>query len=216
MRLPKWVNLFMVNMASIKLNLSLKLPITNTHKSIVNCLFRFNNLLIKLIMGHYLSTSYFSLCLLNNYYWHQSKGSGLKLKSFLIYCCHYLTQPIHLQALSVWTSRSSIMDLLTVLTTTTLMPDLDTTISPLDNANSPSVGHSRNISSLFQAIFHIIAGIFFLKHRLDPSTPLLPLFKILHFAFTVPLVTFLDFYLQIFSDLQVSFKYRTNSKVPQS
>lgn len=103
MRLPKWVNLFVVNMASIKLNLSLKLPM-QSHKSIVNCLFRFNNLLIKLIMGHYLSTSYFSLCLLNNYYWHQSESSGLKLKSFLIYCCHYLTQPIHLQALSVWTS----------------------------------------------------------------------------------------------------------------
>ena len=57
MRLLKWINLFMVNMASIKLNLSLKLPITNTHKSIVNCLFRFNNLLIKLSTCHYLSTS---------------------------------------------------------------------------------------------------------------------------------------------------------------
>lgn len=196
----------MVNMASIKLNLSLKLPITTTHKSIVNCLFRLNNLLIKLITCHYLSISYFCLCLLNNYYWHQSNGSGLKLKSYLIYCCHYLTQPIHLQALSVWTSRSSIMDLLTVLTTTTIMPDLDTTISPLDNANSPSVGHSRNISSLFQTIFHSIAWIFFLKHRLDPSTPLLPLFKILHFAFTVLLVTFLDFHLQIFSNFTNKFQ----------
>lgn len=140
MRLPKWINLFMVNMASIKLNLSLKLPITNTHKSIVNCLLRFNNLLIKLITCHYLSTSCFRLCLLNNYYWHQCNGSGLQLKSYLIYCCHYLTQPIHLQALSVWTSRSSIMGLLTVLTTTTITPDLDPTISPLGSADSPSGG----------------------------------------------------------------------------
>lgn len=88
------------------------------------------------------------------------------------------------------------------------MTDRGTTISPLDNGNSPSVGHRMNISSLFQPIFHTTERIFFLKHRLDPITTVPPLLKTLHFAFTVALVT-LDFHLQIFSDLQINFKYRT-------
>lgn len=81
-------------MAFIRLNLSLRLLIINTHKKTMNCLFIFNNLLIKLIKCHYLSTTYFNLCLLNKHHWHQSNSLVLKLKSYLIYFSFPLKQTI--------------------------------------------------------------------------------------------------------------------------